>query len=113
MARILVISPDANKRVKIEPALFADGHSLRMVDSAGEAIDLLCDERFDIVICDAELPDLQSRVMVRHIKEVYGIPTIALGDHSQFRHHWLSLRPRITPAAIDCGTLIRQVHRYV
>ncbi len=113
MARILVISPDAETRLEIEPALYADGHSISMVNSAGEAIDLRCDERFDVVLCDNELPDLQSRVMMRHIKEMYGIPTIALGDHSHFRHHWLSLKPRIQTGHIDSGSLMRQVHRYV
>ena len=113
MAHVLLISPDANKRLVIEPALYADGHDIRMVDSAGDAIDLLGEERFDVVICDAELPDMQSRVMMRHIKEVYGIPTIALGDHSQFRHHWLSLRPRETQPHVDCQTLMKRVHRYV
>ena len=113
MARILLISPDATKRLVIEPALYADGHYIRMVESAGDAIDLLGEENFDVVICDTQLPDLQSRVMMRHIKEVYGLPTIVLGDHSQFRHHWLSLRPREMHTQVDCQSLMRMVHRYV
>ncbi len=113
MARILVITPDAETRLEIEPALNAEGHSIRIVVTAGDAIDLLADDRFDVVLCDSELPDVRSHVMMRHIKEMYGIPTIALGDNSAFHHTWLSFRSRVHAGLIDRSRLMRQVHRYV
>ena len=112
MAQLLLISPDADARLVIEPTVYAEGHAIQMVETAGEAIDLLGEQRFDVVLCETDLPDVSGRVLMRHIREVYGIPTIAIGDHSQFGHHWLSRRPREMQKPVNAQEVVRIVQRY-
>jgi len=112
MAHLLLVSPDADARLAIEPALYAAGHLVHVADTAGDAIDLLAEMHFDAVLCETQLPDLKTSKLIRHIKEVYGIPTIPFEHHHALRHRsWLSLHPREAVAPMDGYDLARRVSR--
>ncbi|CAN5576881.1 hypothetical protein BH10PLA1_BH10PLA1_20490 [soil metagenome] len=94
MAQLLLVSHDAESRLAIEPALYASGHHVHVADTAGDAIDLLSEVHFDAVLCEADLPDVKARKLMRHIKDVYGIPAIAFGHFFNKHRSWLSLPPK-------------------
>jgi len=111
MAHLLLVSPDVEARLTIEPALYADGHVVRVADNGGDAIDLLGDMHFDAVLCEKQLPDMKSRALIRHIKDVYGIPTIPFGSEYSLRRSWLSPHPEERAKRIDGHDLAKLVER--
>jgi two-component system, cell cycle response regulator CpdR len=56
MARILVVDDEESIRSFVERALTLDGHEVKMAGDGAEALDLLAEETFDLMLSDIRMP---------------------------------------------------------
>jgi DNA-binding NtrC family response regulator len=56
MARILVVDDEESIRSFVERALTLDGHDVKMAGDGAEALDLLAEEGFDLMLSDIRMP---------------------------------------------------------
>jgi diguanylate cyclase (GGDEF)-like protein/putative nucleotidyltransferase with HDIG domain len=82
-AKILIAQSDSEQADRLQQALLAGEPNLqlRLVDSASDVTRILSQERFDCLVCAAELPDAALPDLMDQIREVVGsLPVIALSD---------------------------------
>ncbi len=85
--RILVAEDNAVNRTVVVRLLARRGHSARMVDNGRSALAALDDERFDLILMDVEMPEmdgLEATELIRKREYMSGahIPIIALTAHA-------------------------------
>jgi len=68
VAQILVVDDERNVRTPVAIILRGDGHEVETVASAEEALALVCDGSFDLVITDLRLEGLDGLELLRSIK---------------------------------------------
>jgi DNA-binding response OmpR family regulator len=68
-ARILVVEDDPSIRLGLEDTLRSRGHRVAAVGRGGEALERAQRERFDLVILDIMLPDLDGFEVCRRLRE--------------------------------------------
>lgn len=66
--RILVADDMEDNRALLERRLTREGFEVRSVAGGAEALDLLGRERFDLLLLDVTMPDLDGREVLRRIK---------------------------------------------
>src|SRR5258706_2916853 len=69
--RVLIIDAPDNNRHELYSALASKGYDLTSSASGQEALDLLRNSKFDLILLGAELPDVSSRDILVHVKSVY------------------------------------------
>ena len=82
MTRILVIEDDPSIRMGLEDTLTAKGYQVDVVGKGGEGADKALSGRFDLVVLDVMLPDIDGFEVCRRIRASRGptrrIPVIML-----------------------------------
>ena len=82
VARILVIEDDPSIRMGLEDTLTAKGYQVDAVARGGEGADRAIDGRYDLVVLDVMLPDLDGFEVCRRIRASRGaqrtVPVIML-----------------------------------
>jgi DNA-binding response OmpR family regulator len=82
MTRILVIEDDPSIRMGLEDTLTAKGYAVDVVGRGGEGADKAIDGRYDLVVLDVMLPDLDGFEVCRRIRASRGasrkVPVIML-----------------------------------
>ncbi|MBI2119794.1 MAG: response regulator [Elusimicrobia bacterium] len=68
-ARILLLDDDRNILHFLLRALFKQGFTVQAVDQPTKALDLLARNRFDLVITDLKMPEMDGIVFLKRIKE--------------------------------------------
>lgn len=68
-ARILILDDDPNILRFLLRALFKQGYSVQAVDHPTKALELLARNRFDLVITDLKMPEMDGIVFLKRIKE--------------------------------------------
>ncbi len=68
-ARILLLDDDPNILHFLLRALFKQGYTVQAVDQPTKALDLLARNRFDLVITDLKMPEMDGIVFLKRIKE--------------------------------------------
>ena len=78
MAKILVADDEAGIRNIIKKYAVFEGHEIVETDNGMEAIELCKNNKFDLVIMDVMMPELDGFSAVREIKKTSDIPVIML-----------------------------------
>lgn len=67
--RVLVVDDEEVVRLGYRRVLSADGFTVMAAGNGFEALDLMCDGRFDVVLLDMRLPGMDGLQVLRAIKE--------------------------------------------
>jgi len=81
MARVLVIDDDRETRQILEEQLRRAGHGVRTTSAASEGMRMARERRPDLVLLDAELPDMTPASVCRALEEeqaTRGVPVVAM-----------------------------------
>ncbi|KKL85919.1 hypothetical protein LCGC14_1949920 [marine sediment metagenome] len=76
--RILVIDDEVRICSVLNEYFSRDGHDVKSVNNGTEAIKLLKNEEFDLVLCDLVLPDMSGHDIVKVIDELDKRPKVGL-----------------------------------
>lgn len=69
MARILVVDDEKTLLELVSLILKTDGHEVRTASSGSKALEILEHERFDLVLLDVMMPDMDGWEVVREMQE--------------------------------------------
>jgi DNA-binding response OmpR family regulator len=82
MTRILVIEDDPSIRMGLEDTLTAKGYEVTVVSKGGEGAEQALSGRFDLVVLDVMLPDIDGFEVLRRVRQSRGpmrrLPVIML-----------------------------------
>lgn len=67
--KLLLIDDDKNALSGLTKILVSDGYSVAGVLSAHEALNLLSEEKFDIIITDMDLPGMGGLTLIHEIRK--------------------------------------------
>jgi CheY-like chemotaxis protein len=76
--RILVVEDHMDSGKLLTHMLRGQGHDVRAVETASDALGACADQSFDLLISDIGLPDLSGWELLRRVREHCDIPAIAL-----------------------------------
>ncbi len=79
--RILVVDDHVDTTRVINKLLSSYGHKVRTAGTATDALDILGEERFDVIVSDIGLPDATGYELMRQIKSRYSIKGIAMSGY--------------------------------
>ena len=68
-ARVLVVEDEEPVRMLLKDAFSAEGHSVTEAVTGAEALKLLDEKNFDLLVCDLGLPELSGLHVARWVKE--------------------------------------------
>lgn len=83
MSRILVVDDDPHLREVVRYALAREGHSVRDVEDGRKALAALAAERFDLVLLDILMPEMDGLETCRQIRRTSKIPVIFLSSRDE------------------------------
>jgi CheY-like chemotaxis protein len=86
--RVLIVDDNADTRDLMAIFLGAEGLTVTLAGSAGEALALLDRDALDILVCDIGLPDIDGCALLRTVRDRPAerggtIPAIALTGYSE------------------------------
>lgn len=81
-ARVLCVDDDPYLTDLLRYALLRDGHSVRVANTAADAIKAVAAERPDVVILDVRLPDTDGFTLCAHLRSTYRVPVILVTARS-------------------------------
>ena len=109
MARILIVDDEEIARITLGDILRLEGYSVRAVGSGDDAVTVLQQESFDVMVLDLRMPGMGGldvlRVVVDHLPDLQVIVLTAHGSMDtaiqalRFRVHDYLLKP-VTPPQI-------------
>ncbi|HSE04970.1 MAG TPA: response regulator [Methylomirabilota bacterium] len=67
-ARILVIDDERAVRELISDALKVEGHDVHTAENGKEGLDLIGQQRFDLVLCDLRMPEMDGQALYEEIQ---------------------------------------------
>ena len=73
---VLIVEDDASQRLLLSEILKGAGFRVKQAACANEAIQLLADETFDLVLLDKGLPDMDGDQVIRVIREELNLPLL-------------------------------------
>lgn len=87
--RVLMVDDDEAVRVTIQHLLEADGHHVTAVADAQSTLSQITTNRYDVVICDLGMPQMDGLTLARRLKELSPATPIILlsGWGDQLREH--------------------------
>ncbi|HKA63238.1 MAG TPA: response regulator [Methylomirabilota bacterium] len=70
-ARILVIDDERAVRELISDALGIEGHDVHTAENGKEALDLIGQNRYDLVFCDLRMPEMDGQRLYEEVQRDY------------------------------------------
>ena len=77
-AVILVVDDDESNRDVLYRRLTRHGHTVKSVSSGADALRLMSEREFDVVLLDIMMPDMDGHEVLRHIKDTEGLRRTAV-----------------------------------
>ena len=77
-AVILVVDDDESNRDVLHRRLTRQGHTVKSVNNGAEALRLMSEREFDVVLLDIMMPDMDGHEVLRRIKETEGLRRTAV-----------------------------------
>lgn len=82
--KILLVEDHDDSRRMMQLLLQREGHFVRSVSTAGEALAQLRIEPFDLILSDIGLPDMSGHLLMKQVRNKYHIPGIAMSGYTQY-----------------------------
>jgi DNA-binding NtrC family response regulator len=76
--RILVIDDEAIVRTSCSRTLVPEGYEVKLAQNGVEGLRLLGEERFDLVLTDLKMPDMDGIEVLRKIKEDWNLTEVII-----------------------------------
>lgn len=70
-ARILVVDDEKAVRELISDALKIEGHDVHTAENGKEALDLIGQNRYDLVFCDLRMPEMDGQELYEEVQRDY------------------------------------------
>ena len=80
---IIVVEDDRQIRKLMQTTLSANGYNIECVSDGGQAILALTTNKFDIVLLDLGLPDIDGITVIKKIREWSSIPIIVISARGE------------------------------
>lgn len=71
MKRILVVDDDDHLRMIMQETLVSSGYSVEVAESGKQALDILNDDSFDLIISDLMMPGIKGNELLKEVKNKY------------------------------------------
>ncbi|PKP53059.1 MAG: response regulator [Bacteroidetes bacterium HGW-Bacteroidetes-1] len=81
MARILIIDDEASIRRTLREILEYEKYSIDDVGTGMEALSLLHDKEYDVILCDIKMPEMDGIETLEAIRQVNDTPVIMISGH--------------------------------
>ena len=81
--RILVVDDEDKIRALIKKYAEFEGHKVREADNGMKAVELFRKEKFDIIIMDIMMPELDGFSAVKEIRKTSDVPVIMLSARGE------------------------------
>lgn len=91
MARILICDDEKDIAKSLEIYLSAEGYETRVAFNGREALDIIGEERIDLVLLDIMMPVMDGIETLREIRRSYDMPVIFLSAKSEDQDKILGL----------------------
>jgi two-component system, OmpR family, KDP operon response regulator KdpE len=75
---LLLVDDEPQILRALRPALLAAGHAVTTAETGSEAMRLMASERFDAILLDLGLPDMDGKVVIDRVREWSDAPIIVL-----------------------------------
>lgn len=82
-ARVLVVDDERSVRKFLNVTLVGHGWEVTLAETGGEALMHLTSERFDAVILDLSLPDMDGKKVIEQVREWSHVPIIVVSARDQ------------------------------
>ncbi|NLA95338.1 MAG: response regulator, partial [Clostridiaceae bacterium] len=83
MARLLICDDESGLRAVLKRYAVFEGHEVWEAEDGMEAVDLCRKERFDIIIMDIMMPELDGFSAVKKIRETSDTPVLMLSARGE------------------------------
>src|SRR5687767_6658107 len=80
--RILIVDDEAQIRRFLRATLTSHGYAVVEAETGREALQLAASDRFDLVVLDLGLPDMDGMEVLRRLREWSAVPLIVLSIRS-------------------------------
>jgi DNA-binding NtrC family response regulator len=92
-ARILIVDDDRAQRSLLETFLHAQGYATRAAASGEAALQLLLEEKFDMIISDVRMPGLSGLEMLRRVRQKHpDLPVLLVTAFADIRSAVTAMR---------------------
>ena len=83
MNKILVVDDEVNIRLVVKEYAEFEGYEVREAENGMQAIEMVKNEDFDLIIMDVMMPKLDGYSACKEIKKVKNIPVIMLSARGE------------------------------
>ncbi|WP_234124333.1 response regulator transcription factor [Clostridium hydrogenum] len=83
MAKMLICDDESGLRAVLKRYAVFEGHEVTEASDGMEAVDICKSEKFDIIIMDIMMPELDGFSAVKEIKKIYDVPVIMLSARGE------------------------------
>ena len=80
-ARILVVDDEASICEALKEVLEYESYAVTTVTRAADALKLLADETFDVIISDIKMPEMDGMELLEKIRQLSDVPVIMVTGH--------------------------------
>lgn len=81
MSKILVIDDEAPIRRTLKEILEYEKYKVSIATEGAEALDLINNEKFDLILCDIKMPRMDGVEVLRKTMEITDIPVVMISGH--------------------------------
>src|SRR5271163_677698 len=86
MQKIVIVEDDRDMRLVLSKYLLKFNYQVTQVSSGKEALEVLEDEKPDLILCDFKLGDMNGVALLKKIKEKYSdIPVIFITGYGDIK----------------------------
>jgi DNA-binding NtrC family response regulator len=81
MSKILIVDDEKAVRETLREMLEYEGYEVMDADSGSNALNLLTQQSFDVVLCDIKMPGMDGMELLDKILHNYDVPVIMISGH--------------------------------
>ncbi len=112
---VLVVDDDPSVRTLLEMVLTAEGFIVRCASNGDRALEMVAEDRPDVLLVDVMMPGLDGRALTRQLRDdpaTADLPVVicsALADDPEQWEAWASGANSFVPKPFDIDTLVTEL----